>query len=173
MGGDGLWLEGAQRPGGMDPAAGLEDGRKGLGFISLEVSPSQPSGTFGVCASGLWCGPGTLVQNVQSVHSCLRQQSLPTMHTASSVWGASLHRGRAPAHFPGVPILVFLCGVGLLLLSLTCLNRTPHLPGLWKHRYQSGKYTRVPRDLKSFFPNRWIQGYQFFCKTALTTCHKF
>lgn len=40
-------------PGGMDPAAGLEDGRKGLGFISLEASPSPPSRTFGVCASGL------------------------------------------------------------------------------------------------------------------------
>lgn len=70
--------------------------------------------------------------------------------------------------FLGIPIFAFLCGVGILLLSLSYLNRSPCFPLFWKQREinQVSKPESL-RDIKSF------QIDVLNASSALATSHKF
>lgn len=100
------------------------------------VVPSPTLRTSGVCAEALWCvwawnSSQECALNVQLPEAAKNfQRCKPPSLSEQPYWNMAT----VLLNFLVIPIFAFLCGVGLLLLSLYHLKKDPSFPVFWKQR---------------------------------------
>lgn len=98
--------------------------------------PSPTLRTSGVCAEALWCvwawnSSQECALNVQLPEAAKNfQRCKPPSLSEQPYWNMAT----VLLNFLVIPIFAFLCGVGLLLLSLYHLKKDPSFPVFWKQR---------------------------------------